>query len=78
MDELMARFVTNIERDDCQRQFHAFRKVLETSDLANVEQQQIESSVKQSLTAMNDLLNYNLIEMERQPNCENQLYLRLI
>jgi hypothetical protein len=71
MDELMARFVTNIERDDCQRQFHAFRKVLETSDLANVEQQQIESSVKQSLTAMKDLLNYNLIEMERQPNCEN-------
>ena len=38
----------------------------------------IRKSLKDSMAALKDLLSNNTIEMERQPNCENNLYLKLM
>ena len=39
---------------------------------------EIRKSLKDSMAALKDLLSNNTIEMERQPNCENNLYLKLM
>lgn len=48
MDELMARFVTNMERDDCEDEFHKHKTTIFKSNLRQVDQVDIESSVKNS------------------------------
>ena len=42
------------------------------------EREVIESAVKESILALKDLLSVNTIDMERQPNSENKLYLSII
>ena len=78
MDELMARFVTNMERTDCTDRFNTMNRILYRDSLAQVDEKLIEQGVKGSMNALGDLLSNNTIAMERQPNTENQLYLRLM
>lgn len=78
MDELMARFVTNMERQDCKQRFKTSKKTLLVNDLRHVDRDDIETSVNESLSALKDLLGSNTIDMERQPNSENKLYLSII
>lgn len=78
MDELMARFVTNMERNECKGRFKNEKNVLFAKDYAAVEPMVIEEGVTNSLNALKDLLGNNTIEMERQPNSENLLYLKLM
>ena len=78
MDELMARFVTNMERNECTDRFKEERKVLFRKSLRNTSEEAVEQSVKQSVGALRDLLSSNTIEMERQRNSENNLYLKLM
>ena len=76
----MARFVTNMERSDCERRFKDKRFPLfqDEKGFGKIENSKIEASVKQSVEAMNSLLSNNTIYMERQPNSENKLYLKLM
>lgn len=78
MDELMARFQTNLERQDCKDRFKEKRGVLMVDNLKTVDKKDIEDSVLGSMIALKDLLGSNTIDMERQPNSENRLYLSLI
>lgn len=39
---------------------------------------EIRKSLRDSMAALKELLSNNTIEMERQPNCENNLYLKLM
>ena len=78
MDELMARFVTNMERTDCTDRFNSMNRVLQRESLAQVDEALIEQGVQGSMNALGDLLSNNTIDMERQPNSENQLYLKLM
>ena len=78
MDELMARFVTNIQRNECKTRFSQEKKRLFSNKFAEMPSDQIEESVNKSMQAIKDLLSNNTIEMERQPNSENNLYLRLM
>lgn len=78
MDELMARFVTNIERDECKARFQNSKALALQPDLSEVDSDKISQSIKNSMSALKDLLSNNTIEMERQPNCENNLYLKLM
>jgi hypothetical protein len=47
-------------------------------NLKCVDKEDIEDSVMGSMIALKDLLGSNTIDMERQPNSENKLYLSLI
>lgn len=47
-------------------------------DLSGVDVTDIENSVKHSFAALKNLLSNNTIEMERQSNSENHLYLKLM
>lgn len=47
-------------------------------DLSGVDVTDIENSVKHSFAALKNLLSNNTIEMERQSNTENHLYLKLM
>lgn len=78
MDELMARFVTNMERNECKNRFRNEKTVLFSKDYADVDPTTIEEGVTSSFNALRDLLGNNTIEMERQPNSENYLYLKLM
>lgn len=78
MDELMARFVTNMERNDCKDRYRHESKPLYSESLECLGNIEIEESVKKSLSALKDLLSHNTIHMERQPNSENNLYLKLM
>lgn len=46
--------------------------------MRELENQEIEDSVRGSLKIMQDLLNNKPIDMDRQPNEENKLYLKLM
>ncbi len=61
----MARFVTNMERSVCNNRFKDKNQVLFCENYSNLEPHQIEEGVKQSFTALKDLLSSNTIEMER-------------
>lgn len=78
MDELMARFVTNIERNECKARFRIDKQILNKADLREVEPALIVAGVTKSLSSLKDLLSSNTIHMERQPNTENNLYLKLM
>jgi len=65
MDELMARFVTNMERNICKNRFKEECKVLSHQNLSDVEPAEIEKGVKLSFEALKDLLGSNTIHMER-------------
>lgn len=78
MDELMARFVTNIERNECKTRFRQDKKILSKSSLREVDPALIVSGVTNSFSSLKDLLGNNTIYMERQPNSENHLYLKLM
>ena len=78
MDELMARFVTNMERQNCKDRFKSNKSALMGSSLKHIDREVIENSVEQSILALKDLIGSNSIDMERQPNSENKLYLSII
>jgi hypothetical protein len=78
MDELMARFVTNIQRNECKERFNAEKTLLFEDQYNDIDNMMIEDSVVKSMQALKDLLGNNTIEMERQPNSENNLYLKLM
>lgn len=78
MDELMARFVTNMERADCNSRFNEQLEVVMQDNLISTEREEVEEAVTQSIMALKDLLGVNTIDMERQPNSENKLYLSII
>lgn len=65
MDELMARFVTNMERQDCKNRFKDKKQILMLDNLKLVEREAIEDSVQESMEALRDLLGSNTIDMER-------------
>jgi hypothetical protein len=46
MDELMARFVTNIERNECKNRFRDDKRVLYSKNLADIPHESIEDSVR--------------------------------
>ena len=46
MDELMARFVTNIERNECKNRFHEDKRLLYSENLAEIPHEKIEDSVR--------------------------------
>jgi hypothetical protein len=60
MDELMARFVTNIERRECKDRFKAEKRIL-TSQYDELNDEVIMESVRKSLCALKDLLSHNTI-----------------
>jgi len=68
MDELMARFVTNIQRNECKERFNAEKTLLFEDQYNDIDNMMIEDSVVKSMQALKDLLGNNTIEMERQPN----------
>lgn len=78
MDELMARFVTNMERNDCKEQFRTHKVVVQKENLAGVAHDRIEDSIINSMQALKDLLSNNTVDTERQPNSESNLYLKLM
>lgn len=78
MDELMARFVTNIQRNECKEQFNREKQLLQVKDLSQIDPTEIEKSVQLSFAALKNLLSSNTMHMERQPNSENHLYLKLM
>ena len=47
-------------------------------NLKTVDREDIEDSLGGSMNALKDLLGSNTIDMERQPNSENKLYLSII
>ena len=61
MDELMARFVTNIERRECKDRFKSEKRIL-TRQLDEVNDEVIMESVKKSIKALKDLLSHNTIQ----------------
>lgn len=65
MDELMARFVTNMERQDCKKRFKDEKKTLMNADLRSVPKEEIEAHVEASMLALKDLLRCSTIDMER-------------
>ena len=77
MDELMARFVTNIERKECKDRFKSEKRIL-TTRICDIDNEVIADSVQKSVKALKDLLSQNTIYQQRQPNSENQLYLKLM
>ena len=78
MDELMARFVTNMERSECNQRFSEQLETVMQENLIKTEREAIEEAVRESISALRDLLSVNTIDMERQPNSENKLYLSII
>lgn len=74
----MARFLTNFERNKCKSRFKIDKQPLYVKDLSGVDVTDIENSVKHSFDALKNLLSNNTIEMERQSNSENHLYLKLM
>ena len=74
----MARFVTNMVRTECVDRFKDDKKLLVSGSLTNVNNEDIENSVLNSFGALKELLSHNTIHMERQPNSENNLYLKLM
>lgn len=65
MDELMARFVTNMERNDLKSQFKGQKQVLCRTNLCGIENQEIEDGVRHSFSTMKDMLNNKPIDMDR-------------
>ena len=47
-------------------------------NLKYIDREVIEDSLESSMIALKDLLGNNTIDMERQPNSENKLYLSII
>lgn len=48
------------------------------NSLKHIDREVIEDSVEKSISALKDLIGSNSIDMERQPNSENKLYLSII
>jgi hypothetical protein len=65
MDELMARFVTNMERNDCKKRFIQQKQTICDGNLQDSDAKEIEESVYSSFSALKDLLGNNTIHMER-------------
>ena len=78
MDELISCFVTNMEISDYQNRFKQEKANLYKDSLLKMNAESIEENVVKSMNALRDLLANNTIDMERQPNTENQLYLKLM
>ena len=65
MDELMARFVTQMERDECLKAFTNSKKLFKASNFRDHPNQVIERGVAESLLALNNLMQKNTIITER-------------
>ena len=71
MDELMARFYTNLTRQEFKDEFKNQKKKLMQPDLKKIDREDIEGHVEASMQALKNLLSSITIDMERQPNTEN-------
>ena len=78
MDELMARFVVNMKRNEAKEQLESSSKLLMKKTLSKVLDSDIEDSVQQSMSAFRDLLNTKVITDSRQSNGENKVYLQCL
>ena len=78
MDELMARFVVNMKRNEAKEQFELSKQLLMRKTLTKVPESEIEDSVQQSMSAFRDLLNTKVVTDSRQPNGENIVYLQCL
>lgn len=65
MDELMARFVTNMERTQCKAAYDDAKQILFNSDYSELEPIRIEQGVVDSFKALQALLLNNTIDLER-------------
>lgn len=74
----MARFTTNIARDQNEKIFNSSQKFLYEDSLIGLQNDKIEKGVSDTMLSMKELLSTNMIHMVRQPNSENRLYLNLL
>lgn len=65
MDELMVRFVHNINRNEKLDQYRESSKLLYSRSLRNKSVEDIESSVTNSFLALNDLLKQPPVQGDR-------------
>ena len=61
----MARFVTNMERQDCMDRFAAAKERIVAKNIHSMREEEVEADIKNSMTALKDLLANNTIDMER-------------
>jgi len=78
MDELMARFTTNIEREKNAQTFSQAQQFLWKNSLQQFSREQIEAGIEKTVSSMEKLLATNTITQQRMPNSENRLYLELV
>lgn len=78
MDELMARFTTNIEREKNAQTFSQAQQFLWQNSLQQFSREQIEAGIEKTVSSMEKLLATNTITQQRMPNSENRLYLELV
>lgn len=78
MDELMTRFLHNIHRNEYLDDLNENRQLLELTDLKSEHDEAISQGVEKSMKALANLINQPAIDTNRQPNQENNLYLKLL
>jgi hypothetical protein len=78
MDELMGRFVLNIRRLNNQEEFELQRKLLDKPSLRHDSEDAITDSVQKCFQALDNLMKAPIMDANRQPNSENNLYLKLL
>ena len=78
MDELMGRFVLNIRRLNSKEEFEHQRKLLDKPSIRHATDEAIENSVKNCFQALDNLMQCPIVDANRQPNSENNLYLKLL
>ena len=78
MDELMARFVVNMKRNEAKEQLESSCGLLMKKTLSKVQNEAIVDSVQKSMSAFRDLLNTKVVTDSRQSNGENKVYLQCL
>jgi hypothetical protein len=76
MDELMSRFVFNIERSGMKEQFEDARQLLAQPSLLEETDEDIKQSVKESLGALQDMMFQDMFSDTKLANTQNGLYLK--
>jgi hypothetical protein len=78
MDELMERCVHNIYRSEKVEEFAEHSELLFKQDIRNKTDDEIMTSVKDSHNTLIEIIEQPAIQHDRQINCENNLYLKLL
>ena len=77
-DELMARFILNLERDKHEDSHEESKLILERDHLRSTSCSQIELSLTNSLEGFKGLFNIDIIDPKREPRKENKGYLKCL